>query len=141
MKDNILIDSNVLIYAETTDDEQKHATAISAMEKAKLDYVPFISIQNLNELCSNLVKKSKLGYDSINDRISSHKDSFELVSFSVETIKTATQLAREHKVHFYDCLLAATMRENKIFAIITENEDDFKRIPGIKVINPFKEAK
>jgi hypothetical protein len=30
------------------------------------------------------------------------------------------------------------MKENGIDTIITENEKDFKKIPGIKVINPFK---
>jgi predicted nucleic acid-binding protein len=37
-----------------------------------------------------------------------------------------------------DALIAACMLENGIEIIVTENERDFKRIPGITVINPFR---
>jgi predicted nucleic acid-binding protein len=30
------------------------------------------------------------------------------------------------------------MKENNVYTIVTENEKDFKKIKGIKVINPFK---
>jgi predicted nucleic acid-binding protein len=30
------------------------------------------------------------------------------------------------------------MKENGVYIIFTENEKDFKKIKGIKVINPFK---
>ena len=35
-------------------------------------------------------------------------------------------------------LIAACMLEHAILTIVTENERDFRRIPGITVINPFK---
>ncbi len=34
--------------------------------------------------------------------------------------------------------LTILMRKNNIYTIITENEKDFKKIPWLKVINPFK---
>jgi predicted nucleic acid-binding protein len=42
-----------------------------------------------------------------------------------------------YEVHYWDALIAATMRENNIFCIYTEN-GDFKSIPWLKVINPFE---
>lgn len=38
----------------------------------------------------------------------------------------------------WDALIAACMLENDIGIIVTENEADFKRIPGITFMNPFK---
>jgi hypothetical protein len=33
------------------------------------------------------------------------------------------------------------MVENEIKTIVTENEKDFKRVPGIRIFNPFKPQK
>jgi predicted nucleic acid-binding protein len=41
------------------------------------------------------------------------------------------ELVRQRRVPFWDALIAACMLENAIGIIVTENEDDFKRIPGI----------
>jgi len=37
----------------------------------------------------------------------------------------------------FDLFLAATMFDNGVRTIYTENEGDFKGLPGIEVINPF----
>lgn len=42
----------------------------------------------------------------------------------------------EHDMHFWDALLAATMRRNGIFNIYTENAKDFKA-SWISAVNPF----
>jgi len=43
-----------------------------------------------------------------------------------------------YKVHFWDALIAATMIENNVFTIFTENTKDFKKIKGITAINPLE---
>ncbi|WP_304840718.1 hypothetical protein [Methanocalculus sp.] len=45
-------------------------------------------------------------------------------------------LEEQHKLHFWDALLVATMVENHIHTIYTEDAH-FRKIPGITVINPF----
>jgi predicted nucleic acid-binding protein len=49
-------------------------------------------------------------------------------------------LVRERRAPFWDALIAACMLENGIEIIVTENERDFKRIPGITVTNPFRKT-
>ena len=51
------------------------------------------------------------------------------------------ELVRQRRVPFWDSLIAACMLENAIGRIVTKNEDDFKRIPGITTTNPFKTAR
>ena len=55
-----------------------------------------------------------------------------------ETVVHAMELVRQRRVPFWDALIAACMLENGIEIIVTENERDFKKVPGITVINPFK---
>ncbi len=138
MRDNILIDTNIYIYAETIDDPQKHAISVEFIEKLKSEANVFISIQNISEFSNNMTKKSDLNSSSINEIISSYQEVFSPVFFSIETIKEANKIVRDFNIHYYDALLTATMRENFITTIVTENEKDFKKIPWLKVINPFK---
>jgi predicted nucleic acid-binding protein len=39
----------------------------------------------------------------------------------------------------FDCLLAATARENGVDVICTENTEDFEGFKFIKAVNPFKQ--
>lgn len=41
------------------------------------------------------------------------------------------------RVDFFDYYLAATMLDNNISQILTANDKDFTKIPGIKAVNPF----
>jgi predicted nucleic acid-binding protein len=54
--------------------------------------------------------------------------------FAVATKK----VVREKRAPFWDALIAACMLENGIEIIVTENDRDFKRVPGITVTNPFR---
>jgi predicted nucleic acid-binding protein len=42
-------------------------------------------------------------------------------------------------VKIFDCLLAATARENGVDVICTENTEDFEGFKFIKAVNPFKQ--
>lgn len=41
-------------------------------------------------------------------------------------------------LHYWDALLAATMRESRVYKIYTENEEHFNEIPEIQAVNPIK---
>jgi predicted nucleic acid-binding protein len=57
------------------------------------------------------------------------------------TLLKAIEIVERVRAPFWDALIAACMLENEVNVIVTENEDDFKRIPGITVVNPFKAAR
>ncbi len=54
------------------------------------------------------------------------------------TVKAALEISKAFRAPFLDSLIAETMKENGINQIITENENDFIRIPGIKIKNPLR---
>ncbi len=138
MKDNLLVDTNVLIYMETADDLTKHIAAIETLTQLKSGYDLFLSIQNLNEFCNNMNKKTQIDFEKLNGFVLNYQETFRLIFFNIETIKRANQISRMYHIHFFDSLLAATMQENNINTIITENKKDFEKIPWLKVISPFQ---
>jgi len=50
----------------------------------------------------------------------------------------AIELQAAYKAPFWDALIAATMLENGVKTIFTENTADFRKIPFIKAVNPLK---
>jgi hypothetical protein len=53
------------------------------------------------------------------------------------TIMKAMEIVESVRAPFWDALIAACMLEHGIEIIVTENEKDFKKIPGITVVNPL----
>jgi predicted nucleic acid-binding protein len=54
------------------------------------------------------------------------------------TVLRAIELVRNKRVPFWDALIAATMLENRVDTILTENTRDFRKVSGVRAINPFR---
>ena len=59
------------------------------------------------------------------------------MGYDARTLLSAFEINITYEAHYWDALIAATMRENNIFSIYTE-DDDFESIPWLTVINPFE---
>jgi toxin FitB len=51
-------------------------------------------------------------------------------------LQQAIRLRQQKKMKLGDAIIAATALEYEI-PLVTRNEDDFKHIPGLDLINPF----
>ena len=141
MKDEIFYDTNILIYAYDETEPEKRSLCKNLVEevfRGKRNGV--VSNQVLGELFKALVEKLKVSAEDAKSIVYGIIDSmnWKKINYNETTIKKAISVAIEFKAKFWDAVIAETMKENEIVKIYTENEEDFKRIPGIKVINPFK---
>ena len=139
-KELFLIDSNVLIYAFELEKSVKKNNAKNLLKECLLGIKQFvISSQNFSEFVSVATKKGKLSFEEAKNIVMKmvQFEGFIKINYSAETILSAIDIAHEFEMSFWDSLLAATMKENGIFNIYTENTKDFK-IPWIKAVNPFK---
>lgn len=134
-------DTSVLIYAYDKSDPEKEVIAKELVENVFLgDAIGYISSQVLGELYFVLTEKKGVSKENAKTIFLSFAESenWKKLNYSVQTVKTAVNFSKELNVMFWVILIAETMKENGISEIITENEKDFKRASGIKVINPFK---
>lgn len=144
MKENktILIDTNILVYAYTDSDPLKQRLALSLLEKCwKREAYYAVSLQNLAEFFSVVTRKNereiskehitKIIFDII------HFSHWKIIQYTPQGLISAT---RRENNHFWDCLIAATMLENNITHIYTENTKDFSSFPNITAENPFRKA-
>jgi len=141
----ILVDSNVLIYATLRDDprHEKALEVLSLRFRREIDLC--VSVQNLAEMYPNLTGPKNNQPDSpelARRKIESIAGlgSVTVLPLTVSITRRALRLCQAHDIkrqQYFDMQLAATMLEEGIGVLMTENTKDFNVVEGIRAVNPF----
>jgi predicted nucleic acid-binding protein len=136
-----LIDTNVLCYPFDARDPEKSKTArdlISRCFRSECRYS--VSVQNLAEFAVVLAEKipGPVPHPLISRFISDIEqfEGWQVVWYNAGTVSLALEFREDYALHFWDALLAATMKEQGIHTIFTEDKH-FVKIPWLDVVNPF----
>jgi len=128
MEKRFLIDTNILIYFLV----------------GKIPVAEFEKITNIFQKSFNISTISKvevLGWHKISLIEKNNIESFISTAniFYIDKIieNRAIVIKQENKINIPDALIGATALVNKM-TIVTRNEDDFKKIKGLRIYNPFK---
>lgn len=135
----VCIDTNILIYAVQKYDS-KHIKAVDVIDQLSAKSEIVLSIQNIVEFSRVLTEKSKppLDQEIVIQHIYQFLAFSELIKYSENEVIRALSISKDYEIHFFDALIVATMQENGISDILTENTRDFKKIPWLNVKNPFE---
>lgn len=143
MNDNVLFDTSIIVYAYDESQGSKRKTCKQLLETVFDGSSPgTVSNQILAETFNVLTTQmfNSMNKDTaeqvVNDFIVSAP--WNKINYNTETVKKAMITSKLFGAPFWDSLIAETMKENGVDTIVTENEKDFRKIPGIKVVNPFK---
>ena len=135
MRVKVFLDTNVLIYFYSNDDEHKRAAAHNVLNNN--DCVT--SIQAMNELSN--VWFRKFNWNSV--KIKEHLDNIETVCDEVlpihrEIINDALVLKESYGYSYYDCVMLASALNGNCQIIYTEDMSNGQTIyDTLKIANPF----
>ncbi len=134
-----LIDSNLLVYWFDASEPVKHAKANSFMRERFVAGDSCVSAQNLAEFHSAVTGKIARVLAGADSKMIVEKlaKTLQVFTYGARTVVAAIDLQARYRAPFWDALLVATMEENGIRTIYTENTKDFEKIPWLKVINPL----
>ena len=138
MNDRAFLDTNVLIYFYSEDDEDRRNIAYHTLNSH--DCVT--NVQALNEACNVWFKK----YNWNAEKIKAHLDNIELVcgeilSIHRNTINNALALKDRYGYSFYDCLMLASALDGNCRIIYTEDMSDGQIINDtLKIVNQFRKT-
>ncbi len=151
MRDNpdtlVLLDANILIYAEQRREEQ-HEVSKSLRDRALAGDIPAcISPQILGEFFSVVTNTGPRGPEhplTTQEATDQIKKYYEAEHLSIiypgrQTIQSLLTLLASHPVtgpRIFDILHAATMLENGVTKIATYDQKDFTPLPGITAVDP-----
>lgn len=140
-----LVDTNVLCYAFDAGEPEKRAAAGGLLARVfKREEQLVVSVQNLAEF--SVVVREKLEHPLPDEMVTRFIedilsfDGWTIVQYNAGTITRAIGISRVHGIHFWDALLVATMQEQGIDTIWSE-DSHFSKIPGLTVKNPFLRKK
>ena len=134
MKDKIFIDTNILLYAYSTE-KNKQEIAQSIINTNNNIY---ISKQVINETINILIKKFKLNIKDIINVVKELEKEFIILDFDIQTQLNALKLKQNYNLQFYDALIVSTALENSCTILYSEDMQDKLVIEkNLKIINPF----
>lgn len=144
MNDNLFfLDTNILIYAFDNSEKRKQKIAAEILDMCFAGQKIYaLSSQNLAEfflVITDKIERTLTIEDAKNViiKINNFKGIMKL-SYNSDTVIKSILISERNNIKIWDSLLIATMLENSIFNIYTENEKDFNKVNNINVINPFK---
>jgi predicted nucleic acid-binding protein len=125
-------DSDILIYAYSTDPRRDRALAVVAAGG-------IISAQVLNEFTNVLRKKQD--WPIIEAAVDSVRFQFpDIVPLTADTHAAALGLARDHGFAFYDALIVAAAIEAGCDILYSEDLQRGRAIGALTIRNPFVES-
>lgn len=130
------IDTNVLIYADASDEPVKQAQAISVIREHRLARTGVISTQVLQEFVATALRKLSLPPELIRERIAFYSG-FEVVNASVPLIMAALNLRGLHQLSFWDALIIQAAREASCAVLLSEDLQTDATLSGVRIVNPF----
>lgn len=141
MKDRIFFDTNIICYAFDINEHTKREVCEKLIKRVlNGEITGIVSNQVLGEVFNATTTKLKMSLEKakilVQAIIASEK--WEKVNYTHKTINRAAEKFEQLGIPFWDSVIAETLRENSVEEIITENERDFKRVPGIRINNPFR---
>lgn len=119
----MLIDSNIIIYAAQP--------ANTALRELIAQHAPAVSAVSYVEV---------LGYHRLTEQERQHFEAFFaaalVLPLSQDVLEQAVKLRQLRKMTLGDALIAGTALAHGL-TLVTRNEDDFKWIAALSVLNPF----
>ena len=126
------VDTNILVYASTSDPRSEVANTIISQ--------PFvISVQALNEFSVVARKKLRMEWSGIRSALEDFRTvAAQIVPLDVGLHMDALDLVQRYNVAFYDALMLAAALKAESNVFLSEDMQDGLTVEGrMKIVNPF----
>jgi predicted nucleic acid-binding protein len=126
------VDTNVLVYLLSADDEKAEASARLLGSNA------VISVQVLNELANVARRKCGLDWSELDEFMAGIRRVCRIVPLTVETHEQGLSLAQQYQLSIYDALIVAATRQSGCGTLYSEDLQHGMRFGSLRVSNPFR---
>ena len=130
------IDTNVLVYAEASDEPQKQRAALALLKSLYDENLGVLSTQVLQEYCNVALKKLKLPAQYVRAQLDLYEQ-FEDVQVTPQIIRAGLDLHQTRSVAFFDAIVLASAHAAGCNVIWTEDMNAGEIVNGVCISNPF----
>lgn len=130
------IDSNIwFYYLSNKDDLNKTTIAEKIIFNPQQDIV--LSVQVINEVCFNLIRKKKLPEEKIQNVIVDFYQGFDVANLNEDIFLKASEIRNKHSFSYWDSLIFATALDSHADILYSEDMQNGFVLDGLEIVNPF----
>jgi predicted nucleic acid-binding protein len=130
------IDTNVLVYAEASDEPLKQRVALALLKGLYEQGLGVLSTQVLQEYCNVALKKLRLPAQYVRSQLDVYEQ-FEVVQVTPAIIRAGLDLHQTRSVSFFDAIVLASAHASGCNVIWTEDMNVGEVVNGVRISNPF----
>jgi predicted nucleic acid-binding protein len=98
------VDTNIWLYAFLdTGEAEKSSRAKELLKQTE----PILSVQIINEICANLIKKAGFTEEQISQLIEAIYEKYAIIEMDEDILLDASQLRQEYALSFWDSMVVA----------------------------------
>lgn len=138
MSVRLMVDANVLVYADDVSDARKHAAASEWLDLLWASHRGRVSTQVLNEYYVTVTRKLARGLSQGDARASVRRyQLWQPWQVDHQTVETAWGIEARFGVHYWDALVVASAQQSGCRYLLTEDLQHGQVIGAVTVLNPF----
>jgi predicted nucleic acid-binding protein len=130
------IDTNILVYAEASDEPAKQKVALALLKQLYEDTSGVLSTQVLQEYCNVALKKLKLSPQYIRAQLDLYEQ-FEVIQVTPAIIRAALDIHQTRSVAFYDAIVLASAQIAGCSVLFSEDMNAGELSGSVRIRNPF----
>ena len=136
----VLLDTNVLVYAYERSEPAKQQRASDLLNALLAKAVVKISTQVLAEFFVTITRKlsAPLALDMARERVQRYMLLCDVVDVTRATVVEAMRGAREYRLQYWDAQIWAAARLAGIGLVFSEDFHHGAVLDGVRFINPFR---
>jgi predicted nucleic acid-binding protein len=135
----VLIDTNILIYAHEPAETAKYSRAVETLEALSASGLGRLSAQVLGEFISATTRGRRpiLNLEEALKQAALLADTFPVFENTRFIVLEAGRGVQQHQLSFYDAQIWATARLNQVPTIFTEDFQNDRHLEGVHFLNPL----
>jgi len=136
---DVLIDTNVVVYAYDVRDRDKQQRALEVLRRLVADGRGRLSAQVLGEFLRVATRKlvPPLTPGEAVEQAGNLAASWPVVPITAFIVLEAGRGVQAHRLSYWDAQLWATARLNQIEIVLTEDFEHGRTLDGVRFLNPF----
>ncbi len=142
MNGRVLLDTNILVYAEDANETEKRPLAQGVMAHLIATEQATITSQILGEYYYTVTRlfPTTLGPQAASARLDRFVELMSVFEMSATVVLEAARGVVRYRMHYYDAQIWAAARLNGIGLVLSEDYQDGQEIEGVRFANPFVEG-
>ncbi len=136
---DILVDTNVLVYAFDPRDRQKQEQARAAIEQLVPIGRAVLSVQCLTEFFRTVRWRlpDPLGPDDALLEVTRLARTCRILDMTTQVVLEGCRASNLYQMALWDALIWASAKVNQIPEVLTEDADHDRILEGVRFLNPF----